>query len=883
MSHTSGIIQKLPTGLPKAQVDTTAIDFGKVRVGKCSRDTTIKVFSIGASPLSIDSLVLFGTDAAFFTVKTGTPDTVNPGKSIAVTLAFCPNSLKCPANATLRIYTNDGYRDIRLIGCGIQPQMVITPLIVDFGRVRVGECKDTTVTILNTGTDTLTVNSETVGDARFIVLDTPPLHIPAGDSLIVHLRFCPFDTSREVTHDTVVSDAPQSPIILTLIGGGKEGILSVPLETLDFGDVLFGTCRDTGFYATNVGNDSLVLTENVIKTFVPPPGNLGFQYVSPTLPWLLLPGDSVFIRLRFCSTDTSTVTGIDSVITNYPKSGWVLLRAHTGYGILSVPDSIDFGSVIVGSCKDTIVPFTNTGTDTLVMTSIPNLPPVFTIASALPVRIAPGAVVFMTLRYCPADTVLTVASSHVDVDTPSVSAPITLLGRGIQGELSTSGPIDFGCVVQGDSQSIVLRNTGTAPITGLTATIGGSPDLAIVFSPASTLPPGASDSVVVAVTPTVLGDVSATVTITWMNGTPLTVPVTAHVSLPPKITVLDSVVDFGTVNVGDTSGIACIRITNYSCISVDATNITIGPNATEPFEIVSSNVPTSLADSAIATVCVRFIPVRNGSETGTLEFVNGTDTTRGTTLTGTGSIATIGVELSIDTVFGVPGQTVPVAVRVLNDITSAGVTSLTFRVQFNPMQLDMKAPVAPITGSIAQAGAIAASTSYSVKKYSIGDQEITATFPSPLIGTPIIAELPFEILLPQANIAGLHLLSASFGTSPAILSTASDGAIIIEQCDTTDRVQILPQAIIVSQNSPNPFNPRTSVMLDVNEAGHVKIEVFNVLGMVVMTPFDGEVSLGKHEIIIDAITLPSGSYRYVTQWIGAKRSSHDEKTMVVVK
>jgi hypothetical protein len=889
MSHTSGIIQKVVR--PQVVINPLAIDFGKVRVGSCSNDTTVQVRSTGDAPLDIDSIVVSGTDAKDFTLKTFGPIVVLAGDSVAVKLAFCPDSLKCPMSATLRIYTNAGYKDITLTGCAIQPQAVIRPMILDFGYVRIGECKDSTVKLYNIGTDNFTVTSETTGNARFTILDVLPITLAPGDSVLLHIRFCPdttlfADTTRIASFDSVAFGTSLSPIKVTLLGGGKRGILAVSgLSDLDFGNVRLGTCKDSGFYVSNVGNDSLVLTSDNPITNGFQNGNAGFLYIAPALPITLAPHDSIFLQLRFCSTDTGIEVGQNSLVTDWGTGAGIGLHAHTGYGILATYTTIDFGDVIVGSCRDTLVPFDNIGSDTLVITGIPNLPAVFTVVTPLPVRIAPGEVKFITLQYCPSDTTRTTASSHVTVDTPSLGSPITLTGKGIQGALTASGPVDFGCITVGMSvtHTIVLTNTGTATISGITAQIGPSLDFSIVQNPAPTLLPGASDSVVVSVGSAQLGDVSSVVTITWTNGSPITIPITARVSLPPKITVLDTAVDFGTVNLGDSSAVQCIRITNYSCEAVDASHLSIGESISETFEIVSNNVPATLSDSAIATVCIRFIPKQNGAMTGSLRIANGPDTITGSILTGLGNSNAVGVELEVDTVAGVPGETVNVPVHTLNDITSAGITTVVFRVQFDPMQLDLKPAIAPIVSSIARGDGVLANPTYTMKKYSLGDWEITANFPSALSGKPVIAELPLEILLPTANTARIHLLSASFGTSPATLSLAADGEIVIQQCDTTDRAQIIPQAIQVSQNTPNPFNPRTSITLNVIRAGHVKIEVYNALGEIVMSPMDENVAAGERVVELDASALPSGAYRYVTQWTGNGPAVRDEKTMIVVK
>jgi hypothetical protein len=403
MSHTSGIIQKVVR--PQVVINPLAIDFGKVRVGSCSDDTTVEVHSTGDAPLDIDSIVVIGTDAADFTLKTSGPIVVLAGDSVAVTLAFCPNLLKCPMSATLRIYTNAGYKDIMLTGCAVQPQAVIRPMILDFGYVRIGECKDSTVTLYNVGTDNFTVTSETTGNSRFTVLDVLPITLAPGDSVLLHIRFCPdttlfADTTRIASFDSVAFGNSLSPIKVTLLGGGKRGILAVSgLSDLDFGNVPLGTCKDSGFYVSNVGNDSLVLTSDNPITNGFQNGNAGFLYIAPPLPLTLAPHDSIFLQFRFCSTDTGIEQGENSLVTDWGTGAGIGLHAHTGYGILATDSTIDFGEVTVGSCRDTLVPFDNIGSDTLVVTGIPNLPPVFTVVTPLPVRIAPGEVKFITLQY----------------------------------------------------------------------------------------------------------------------------------------------------------------------------------------------------------------------------------------------------------------------------------------------------------------------------------------------------------------------------------------------------------------------------------------------------------------------------------------------------
>jgi len=59
----------------------------------------------------------------------------------------------------------------------------------------------------------------------------------------------------------------------------------------------------------------------------------------------------------------------------------------------------------------------------------------------------------------------------------------------------------------------------------------------------------------------------------------------------------------------------------------------------------------------------------------------------------------------------------------------------------------------------------------------------------------------------------------------------------------------------------------------------VKIEIFNVLGQVVATPFDKEVSAGTHSVKFNADNLSSGIYFYKVTYNGNSQT----KKLVLLK
>lgn len=59
---------------------------------------------------------------------------------------------------------------------------------------------------------------------------------------------------------------------------------------------------------------------------------------------------------------------------------------------------------------------------------------------------------------------------------------------------------------------------------------------------------------------------------------------------------------------------------------------------------------------------------------------------------------------------------------------------------------------------------------------------------------------------------------------------------------------------------PNPFNTNTKIGYELKETCRLKISIFNILGQEITTLFEGNQKAGCHDIIWQAIDLPSGIY-----------------------
>jgi hypothetical protein len=79
---------------------------------------------------------------------------------------------------------------------------------------------------------------------------------------------------------------------------------------------------------------------------------------------------------------------------------------------------------------------------------------------------------------------------------------------------------------------------------------------------------------------------------------------------------------------------------------------------------------------------------------------------------------------------------------------------------------------------------------------------------------------------------------------------------------------VLPAELSLSQNYPNPFNPTTEINYSLKTAGKVRLSVFNILGVEVMTLVNGQQEAGSHIVQFAGAGLASGVYFYKLESAG---------------
>jgi hypothetical protein len=72
----------------------------------------------------------------------------------------------------------------------------------------------------------------------------------------------------------------------------------------------------------------------------------------------------------------------------------------------------------------------------------------------------------------------------------------------------------------------------------------------------------------------------------------------------------------------------------------------------------------------------------------------------------------------------------------------------------------------------------------------------------------------------------------------------------------------LPEAITLSQNYPNPFNPSTQIEFALPSSGFVNLSVYDMLGRLVGTLVNTQLTAGTYQSTFNAGGLAGGVYFY---------------------
>jgi hypothetical protein len=488
----------------------------------------------------------------------------------------------------------------------------LSPSSVNFGQVVVGKQAAQTVSVSNTGSETVNLKQMTLSNPQFSVTGmTTPMALAVGQTGTFTVAVNPTSTGTLTGTLTAQDDGGGTPVVVKLSATAvhSQSQLSLNSTSINFGTVSTGLKATNNLVLTNSGTTGLTISLLTLT-------GADFTISGITTPETIPPGQSVQVAVSFSPTLAGNATGSLNITSNDPTNPTVAIPlSGTGTsaatGRLSANQtSLGFGAVAIGTSADQQMVLTNTGNTAVKISSLTVVGAGLT-ATGVPAAttLNPSGTISLRVSFQP--TAVGSISGSITIVSDAANSPLTIpvSGTGAQSGLALSpANYNFGNVVDGQtkSQSFTVTNTGAAALTiGQLSVSGSAYSVSGVTTPL-TLAPGSNTSFSVLFAPTTEGSLTGTVTI--LSNAPNSPNVAslsgtgtaATVTLTPN----PSSVSFANVNAGSSSS-KSVTITNTGNTSLTISQIGV---SAKDFKVTGITAPATLAAGQNAAMSVSFNP-----------------------------------------------------------------------------------------------------------------------------------------------------------------------------------------------------------------------------------------------------------------------------------
>ena len=268
---------------------------GKEYIGS-SKDSSVVDFirNIGSYKLKIDSIFISGNDAKAFQLVSGIPPYIlNSSESKLVEFLFTPYKIGIH-QAKINIITQSDTLIQIILGEGIDNKLEITNNYIDFGRINIGDKKDSlqAVTIKNISNSTVKITNtklSNLNDVDFSILTTEKsFNLQPGDILKLDLRFSPSKVERTNGVIEFYFDDIGSPAEVQLFGEGNNRRLRIIANLDTFPNLICDNFNINQLHISNPGASPLIIKEINLS------GANGMNFMVQNNPPLIIEPDSSY-------------------------------------------------------------------------------------------------------------------------------------------------------------------------------------------------------------------------------------------------------------------------------------------------------------------------------------------------------------------------------------------------------------------------------------------------------------------------------------------------------------------------------------------------------------------------------------------------------------
>jgi Abnormal spindle-like microcephaly-assoc'd, ASPM-SPD-2-Hydin/Transmembrane protein 131-like N-terminal len=518
-----------------------------------------------------------------------------------------------------------------------QDEVQITPALLTFPNVSVGQQATQVATLTNTGSKPVSITQLSVSSNEFTATGiATPLTLGPGQSTQFKVSF------KSLTAGTISGTLSA----MTSRGGGSTKVklngnsgknasqLTLSTTSLKYGNVLVHGSSTQAVTLKNSGSSDVNISQLNVS-------GASFSVSGVRVPFTLPAGQSAALQATFAPVAAGAATGSVTIASDAQTTSSSVALSGTGvnatYTMLLNPTSVAFGNLNVGSTAKQTVQLSNTGNTSFTVTQLAAAGAGVSVSGlAVPATIAPSQSVPVTVSFAPT-TGGAVAGSVTVTNDGGVNVVAAVTGAGVQAGLSvTPSSVSFGSVVTGstNSQTIQLKNSGTASLTVSQVAATGSGFSVSGVSAPFTLAPGASSTFNVQYAPTAAGAVNGSVSIVSnAPNSPATLSLSGTgVAATRTLSVSPGSLSFGSVNDGSTASQG-FTITNTGNSNVAISGVSASGAG---YSIVSGGSPATLSPNQSASVSVQFAPTVAGSVNGAVSILSNASGSNGVSLSGTG-------------------------------------------------------------------------------------------------------------------------------------------------------------------------------------------------------------------------------------------------------
>jgi hypothetical protein len=605
----------------------------------------------GNATLNLTSIVLNGTDKAFFTLtapSAGTPcsfgaSTLAAGSSCSFGVTFKPtDSINYNASVAITDNAADSPQTVTLMGTGLGSKGALTPSpLPAFATTLVGATSATqTVTLKNNGNQTLMaiVPSFSTGNtADFKMTNHCAATLAQGISCTIDLAFMPTATGARTTKLLVNDNDPSGAQSLTLSGTGIQPAATVtpsplpafpdtPVNSTSAAQVV--TIKNTGSATLNISSIGFN------------PATTDFSIASKTCAATLAVNATCTVNVTFTPKQSGGRQGTLQISDDAPNSPQSLALSGNGLqaSVTFAPTTpIAFADTLVGQTTAAqTVTITNSGNTALHVTSVaPGAPNAadFVLSSNTcnGATVNAGANCSVSVAFKPTQKGARSSALQVADDASGSPQSLALSGNGLQPHATISpanGLPAFADTLVGSTsatQTVTVTNDGNATLHVSSAAFNpATPDFTLTNGCTPEVNPNSNCTLTIAFKPSKTGSLAATLVISDDDPSATqNVSVSGKGVQPNATTSPSSLPAFPLTLATVASSPQTVTVNNTGSAPLHITNIAFtGANSGDFSKSADTCLANAVSPGSSCTISVVYKPAAAGPSAATLQITD---------------------------------------------------------------------------------------------------------------------------------------------------------------------------------------------------------------------------------------------------------------------